>query len=204
MRFKSVVLPILVSSVLLISTGCSKAPDQEIGTAKAAIEAAKAVEADKYSADKFKAAEDALNAAIVEVEAQKSAFALSRNYDKAKTLLASVVSLAEGAKEGAAAEKEKVKAESETSVAAANALVAEVKGLLASAPKGKEGKEALEAISADIATIETSLSEASAAIGSGDFIGARDKAVAGTEKLESIKAELTAAIEKSKGKKGKK
>ncbi|MBL8027714.1 MAG: hypothetical protein JNL74_14930 [Fibrobacteres bacterium] len=204
MKFKSIVLSALMVTIAAFTTNCSKAPEQEISNAKAAIEAAKAVEADRYSADQFKAAEDSLNAAMVEIETQKSGFALGRSYDKAKTMLAAVVTMATSAKESAVAAKEQVKAECEAAVAAANTSVTETKDLLAQAPKGKEGKEALEAISADIATVEASLAEAATAISSGDYMGARDKAVAGTEKLTSIKAELTTAIEKSKGKKGKK
>ncbi len=204
MKIKTIASSLVVGSIVFLTANCSKAPEQEIDAAKAAVEAAKEVEADRYSIDQFNAAEESLNAALVEIETQKSKFAMSRNFDKAKEMLATATTAATTAKEAAAVEKEKVKAESEAALALANTKVFEAKTLIEKAPKGKEGKEALEAISADIASVEASLVEAKTAIENGDFMGARDKAVAGSEKLESIKTELTTAIEKSKGKKGKK
>ena len=81
-------------------------------------------------------------------------------------------------------------------------MVAEVKELLAAAPKGKEGKEALEAIQGDVVLVESFLAEVSTLINNGDYLTAVDKVKAAGEKAASLKVELEEAIaKKTKGRK---
>jgi hypothetical protein len=184
--------------------GCSKAPQQELNAAKAILDSAAVMEADKYMPADFSAAQDSLNAAMVEIEKQKSANLLARNYDRAKSLILSATTAARHAQIQAPEEKRKVKAAVDTLLTKANAMVGEANALLAKAPKGKEGKAALEAIGNDISTVKASLSDAQALSDKGDLVSARDKANAGISKLDSIKAELTMAIEKISSKSKKK
>jgi hypothetical protein len=177
--------------------GCSKVPEQELATAKAMLDSAKTVEADKYMSGDFSAAQDSLNVAITEIEKQKSANALSRNFDRAKSLLLSASAMATHAKALALEEKQKVKVIVDTLLAQANELAGETDKLLAQAPKGKEGKAALEAIGGEITTVKASIADAQTLSGQGDLITARDKANAGITKLNSIKEELNTAIQKA-------
>jgi hypothetical protein len=78
----------------------------------------------------------------------------------------------------------------------AQAAVEEVKKLFAKAPKGKEGKEALEQMQTELAGAETAIADAGNAMASGDFLGARDKVKAASEKVNSLKQELEDAISK--------
>jgi hypothetical protein len=174
--------------------GCAKVPQETVDAAKAALDAAKAAEADRYLADQFNAAQDSLNAAMAEIETQNSKFALTRNYDRAKALLESVISAANAAKDGVAAKKEEVKAEAQSLLTSAQAAVEEVKKLMAKAPRGKEGREVLEQMQAELSGVESSWAEANNALNSGDFLGARDKAKAAADKLASLKQELEDAI----------
>jgi hypothetical protein len=196
MRFKSFLPMLGITLVLAMMVGCAKAPQQEIDAANAALEAARTAEADRYLADQFNAAKDSLDAAMAEVEAQNSKFALTRNYDRALQLLQAAANAANGAKDAVATAKEQVHADAQDLMAQAQIAIGEAKALLVKAPKGKEGKEMLEQMQSELSAVETSLAEAQTELSSGNFISARDKAKAGLEKVNSIKDELSQAIGK--------
>jgi len=195
-RFYALMVSVVVAAVGF--TGCSKVPQAEIDAAKTAIEAAKKAEANLYSAEKFNQAENTLNTAVAEIEKQKSAFALTRNYDEALKQLQAATAGANEAAAAAAGEKEKVKAQVEAAQVEAQGALQQARDLLQKAPKGKEGKEALVAISNDLATVESALAETAASAGNGDYIGARDKLTASKEKIAAITEELNNAIAKVK------
>ncbi|MBW7848109.1 MAG: hypothetical protein H3C41_08525 [Bacteroidales bacterium] len=196
-NFVKTVFAFAIAGVLF--TSCAKAPEVEITNAKAAIEATKATEADRYVPAEFKALQDSLNVALLEVENQNAKFALFRSYKKAAATLNNVMTLSEQVKSNAATRKEEVKAEAQQSLAEVTTLVTEVKELLAKAPKGKEGREALEAIQGDVVLVESFLAEVSTLINNGDYLTANDKVKAAGEKANSLKAELEEAIAKKKG-----
>jgi hypothetical protein len=181
---------------LALMAGCAKVPQEVLDSAKAAVEAARTEGADRYLPELFNAAQDSLNAAMAEVEAQNSKFALTRNYDRATALLNAALTAANSAKDGVAAKKEEVKAEADALMTSAQAAVEEVKKLFARAPRGKEGKEVLEQMQSELAGAETAIAEAGNALASGDFLGARDKVKAASEKVNSLKQELEDAISK--------
>lgn len=203
MSVKSLGSLVVVSLVSMLVIGCAKAPDQELGVAKATLDSARVAEADKYVAADYTAASDSINAAIVEIEKQKTGSFATRNYDKAKALLASATAAAQRARSQAQAAKQKAQAEADTSLFNEKAAIAEARGLLAKAPKGKEGKTVLEAIGNEISAVETSMTEAEKVRSDGNFAEALDKSKAGIAKLDGIKAELTAATEKVSGRKAK-
>jgi len=196
-NFVKTVFAFAIAGVLF--TSCAKAPEVEITNAKAAIEATKATEADRYVPAEFKALQDSLNVALLEVENQNAKFALFRSYKKAAATLNNVMTLSEQVKSNAATRKEEVKAEAQQSLAEVTTLVTEVKELLAKAPKGKEGREALEAIQGDVVLVESFLAKVSTLINNGDYLTANDKVKAAGEKANSLKAELEEAIAKKKG-----
>lgn len=183
-------------AMVVMFSSCAKLPEAEIANAKAAVEATKATEADRYVPAEYRALQDSLNVAMTEIETQNSKFALLRSYKKANVMLSNVVTLSNTVKENAAVRKEEVKNQAQQSLAEATTLVAEVKELITKAPKGKEGKEALEAIQNDLALVEASLAEVSTLINNGDYLTAVDKVKAAGEKAASLKAELEEAIAK--------
>lgn len=194
------VLAIAILAIVLVA-GCAKAPQAEVDAAKAALASAKAVEADRYVADIYKAAQDSLNTATAEIKTQNSKFALTRNYKKASALLASATKLAGEAQAQTAARKEEVKAEAATLLNDAKAALVDAKKLVRKAPRGKEGRAALEAIQGELKMIEASLDEVPGVIEKGDFKTAHDKAKAALDKTKSIIDELKQAIAKKAGKK---
>jgi hypothetical protein len=189
-------LGVAVAAVMF--TSCAKAPEVEMNNAKAAVEAVKAIEAERYVPAEFSALKDSLNAAILEVENQNAKFALFRSYKKATATLANVMTMSEQVKANTETRKEEVKAEAQQALAEVTTLVNEVKELITKAPKGKEGKEALEAIQGDVVLVESSLAEVSTLINNGDFLTALDKVKAAGEKANGLKTELEAAIAKTK------
>ena len=72
-----------LSALVLVATlvtSCAKPPQVELDSAKASLEAAKLVEANRYLADEFNALQDSLNAASVAIETEKSKSFISRSY----------------------------------------------------------------------------------------------------------------------------
>jgi hypothetical protein len=192
---------VALAGMALLFTSCAKLPEMEMTNAKAAVEAAKAAEADRYVPAEYRAVQDSLNTAMTEVENQKSKFVLFRSYKKVTVKLNNVITLANTVKANAGIRKEEVKNEAQQTLAAATTLVTEVKDLILKAPKGKEGKEALEAINSDLALVEASLAEVSTLINNGDYLTALDKVKAANDKAASLKAELEEAIAKKSMKK---
>lgn len=193
---------VALSAILMVVlvSGCAKAPQQELDAAKAALEAARQAEANVYLADEFKAAQDSLNAALTEIETQNSKFALTRNYNKAKNLLAAATNIASDLASRVEAKKEEVKAQAEQLMTDLQTGLADAKALLKKAPRGKEGKVVLDAIQSEINAVETSMADATNLLNNGNFMAAKDKLTAALQKINQIKDELNQAIAKKKGK----
>jgi uncharacterized protein YpuA (DUF1002 family) len=191
-----------IGLVLLLSliSGCAKAPQQTVDAANAAMEAAKKAEADVYLPDQFKAAQDSLNAAMAEIEAQNSKFALTRNYGKATKLLEAATNAFNLAASEVEAKKEQVRTESQQLFTDLQNDLKQAKDLLKKAPKGKEGREVLDAIQGELTTVENSLVEITDLMNKGEYMSAKDKLDAGLQKVNSIKDELNNAIAKKMGK----
>lgn len=190
-----------LSALVLVATlvtSCAKPPQAELDSAKASLEAAKLVEANRYLADEFNALQDSLNAASVAIETEKSKSFISRSYGTITEKLVKITADADVLKSKVEERKAQVRSEVQETLVALSALIAENKVLLAKAPKGKEGKAALEAIQTDITVIEASVNEVNTLISNGDYLTAQDKVNASKAKAESIKAELEAAIAKVK------
>ena len=198
---KKGLLKLVAFSVLVVTlASCAKAPQAEIDAANVAIEAAKTAGADRYVPESFNAAAEALKTAVTAVEEQNAKFALFRNYDAAKTTLASVSTLATKAVDETTAKKAALKAEVTQAVTDLTALIVANKELLAKAPKGKEGKAALEAIGQEIAVVETVNTEVTAGVANNeDILTLSGKIKPAVEKAKAINTELTDVIAKVKG-----
>ncbi|HNS73894.1 MAG TPA: DUF4398 domain-containing protein [bacterium] len=199
MKAKALVTVLVVVFAMAMMLGCAKVPQADLDAAKAALDAAKAAEVDRYLPELFNAVKDSLNSATAEIEKQNSKFALFRSYKKVKELLAKVTADANDAVAQVAVKKEEVKTEVEGLMAQVAPAVENVKGLMKKAPRGKEGRAALEAINSELAAVEASVAEANTAMTNGDFLTARDKVQANLQKLAGLAEELQAAIDKKLG-----
>jgi hypothetical protein len=194
-------LKLVAFSFLVVTlASCAKPPVAEIEAAKASIESAKTAGADRYVPESFNAASEALKSAEAAVAEQDSKFALFRNYDAAKTTLASVSTLSTKAVDETTAKKAALKAEVTQAVTDLTTLITDNKALLAKAPKGKEGKAALEAIGQEIAVVETVNTEVTAGLANNeDILTLSEKIKPAVEKAKAINTELTDVIAKVKG-----
>ncbi len=200
MKKSFLTLLVVVGAVMMLTTSCAKLPQEELDAANASVEAAKAVEAQRYLPADFNALQDSLNKAMTMIETQKSKFSMMRSYKDAKALLVTVTTMAATLKDDAIVKKEEVKIEVQNALVETNNLVAEVKLLIAKAPRGKEGKAALEAIQTDLAGVEATLAEVATLIDNSDYMTAQEKVTAAKAKLESLKLELNEAIAKTRRK----
>lgn len=197
MQYPRIIGIVSILFVLAFLAGCAKAPQQDIDTTKAALEAAKSAEAERYVSDQYIAAKDSLDTALAEVERQNAKFAWFRKYKDAQSMLQTATSKANATKDAAVAEKEKVRKEAEDTLLQAQTAVASGRDLLTRAPKGKGERAAVEQIKADLDAVEASFAEISTAITQGELISARDRARVSLERANSLNAELTTAIEKT-------
>lgn len=188
--------------VMFILVGCAKQPTEDINAAQKAVEDAKAAGSAKYMPEETKKVDDNLAAALNEIKAQDSKFALSRNYDKAKQMLAQAKADAEKVKTDVPSKKEEAKKNALAGQEAARASVKEAKALLAKAPMGKGARADIEALKGDIKGLEDSVPELQQLIEKEDYVAAIDKAKAIKEKADGVSNQIKEAMQKVKGKKG--
>jgi hypothetical protein len=188
--------------VMFILAGCAKQPTEDINAAQKAVEDSKAAGSAKYAPEDTKRVDDSLTAALNEIKAQDSKFALTRNYDKAKQMLAQAKADAEKLKTDIASKKEEAKKNALAGQEAAKASIKEAKALLAKAPMGKGARADIEALKGDIKGLEDSVPELQQLIDKEDYVVATDKAKAIKEKADGVSNQIKEAMQKVKGKKG--
>lgn len=188
---------VLLLSLALAATlsACGKQPTAEIDGARAAIDAAVADGAEKFTADDLKAVNDQMAAAMEEIKTQDGK--MFKNYGKAKEALVKVKADAEALKAKIVTVKEEQKNAAATALQEATAAVAEAKAMLATAPVGKGSLADIEMMKADVAGLETALTEVQPLIDSEDFAAASEKATAVKTKALSVSEEIKVAQEKA-------
>ncbi len=189
----------LVLGFTILLAGCASAPTQEINASKAAIAAIQTDDVRTYAPESLKAAEDELNKALADVQAQDNKFGLSRDYKQASTMLKSAQDLAEKAKNDAQVAKAKAKSDAETTIAALPQTIEEAKKALAKAPRGKDTKADLEAMQNDLKLAEEALGEANTAMAQSKYSDALAKAESAKSKATGIIDQVAKAQEKAKG-----
>jgi hypothetical protein len=187
---------IAIVGLALVFAGCQKYPQAEVDGANAAVEAAKAVQANLYVPEEFNALQDSLTTVLGAVEKEKSK--LFSNYKDEVAKLTATTEMAKTVAANATAKKEQLKQETAAALAEIATLMEQNKEMLAKAPKGKEGKAALEAIAADLTSIETGVGEVNNKLASDDIINAANQAKALKEKAAGINTELTEVMAKTK------
>jgi hypothetical protein len=192
-----ILLSLFAVIMVAFMSSCNKPPQVEIDAATLALSEAKAAGADLYLPDQYNAVQDSMNVAMQVIEAKKSKW-FARYGESVKQLEAIKVKSGE-VKANTEVRKNEIKMEVENTLTEVTALLTEDKDLLAKAPRGKEGKEVLDAITSELSVLETTVTEVSGLLASGDLLAAQSKVNAAKEKASSIKAELEEAIAKKKG-----
>jgi hypothetical protein len=197
-RTGSLLAMALVATTLFV-TACAKAPAEEVTSAQSALEQARAAEAEKYAMDSYGAARDSLAAAEAEIQAQNSKFALFRNYDRAKALVASAQTAAAKAQQDAVVNKEAARKAADEALAMATAAVDSANTVLMSAPVGKDNRADIEMMKADLTGAQSSLEDVRTAIAQEDYLGARQTAETINSKAMQIISEVEMARMKVRG-----
>jgi len=181
-----------------LSAACGSAPTAEITTAKTAIASIETGEVRNYAPESLKAAEEELNKALGELQAQEAKFVMSRDYTRALRLLKSAKSLADKAKADAETGKTKSRSDAEATLAALPQLIQDARQALAKAPKGKDTKADLEAMQADLKLAEEALTEAGTAMSQGKYAEVLSKANSAKTKAAAVVEQINKAQAKVK------
>lgn len=199
---KKLLIVIAACGALLILAGCAQRPEAEVTAATQAIASARDSGAAEYAPQALAAAEEANTRLQAELQAQDGKFFLTRSYGNAKTMTEEVKAASQRAADEAVANKQKAREEATALIAEARTLIDEVRVLLANAPKGKGTEVDMAAYEGDILGLETSLTNADAALTEGRYLEAK----AGAEALKlgatGIKDQLNQAIQMSGQRRG--
>ena len=183
-------------AMVAILASCGKKPQVEIDATNAAIEAAKAAEANVYLPDEFAAVQDSMNAIMADIEGQEGK--LFKKFGDAKEKLASASALANELASKVAAKKEEVKAEAETLLNDIKTVLAENSKLVPKLPRGKEGAAVIEQIKADLSNVDAAVAEAQTAYDNGAFMDALNKIKAAKAKADGLNEEIKEALTKAR------
>jgi hypothetical protein len=188
----------LAAVVMVLVVGCAKPPQEEISATQAEMDKARQAQAETWAANELRAADEAMNAAQTEINAQNEKWI--KNYDKAKELLGKAREDAAKAAEAAVANKEQAKKDAEATLAAADTAVQTAEAALKVAPMTKDSKADLELFKNDLATLRSTLDAAKASFGSEDYKKALESATSVKDQATSIATQLEEAKAKRAGK----
>jgi len=183
-------------AMVVVLVSCGKVPQAQIDATNAAIEAAKAAEANVYLPAEFAAVQDSMNAVLADIELQKGK--LFKKFGTAKTKLDEVLALANQAAAGVAAKKEEVKKEAGALLNDIKAVIEQNTKLIPKLPRGKEGAAVIAQINADLDNVKSAVTEAQGAFDKGAFMDALNKIKAAKAKADGLNAEIKEALTKAR------
>lgn len=183
-------------SLVLLMASCQKYPQAEVDKTIAMVDSAKIVKADLYVPEQFGALQDSFNVAIADIELANSKTFKSFKSEVVKLNEVSV--LAEQVIKNTANRIEEIKTTVSIGLISLKESNDANKVLLRLAPKGKDGKAALDAIDFQIHETDVCINTIQSHLDSGNYLEAEKCYKEEVVKVDSIKTELTAAIEKVK------
>ncbi len=201
---------VLMASIVVVSlvtASCAKPPQNELDSARAAIETAREMGAAEYAPADLRAATDALAEAEAEVNAQNGKLAPFRNYNRAKELAEGARQAAEQAQTNVETGKARIRSEAEAALGAAHETIGRGRAMIAG-PEGaalrraKETREVIDQISADLDAAEASLTPVGDALEEGRYTEALSLARHGNQEAMRLVAEVEMAIEKRRAIRG--
>ena len=194
---KRFTVPTLAAVVMILAVGCAKPPQEDISAAQAEMDKARQAQAETWAANEYRGANEAMNAAQAEINAQNEKW--FKNYDKAKELLATAKADAAKASEAAVANKAQAKSDAEAAMTAADTAISTAEAALKVAPVTKDSKADLELFKNDLATLRSTLDAAKASFASEDYKKALESANSVKDQATSIATQLEAAKAKRAG-----
>jgi hypothetical protein len=175
-------LPAWLLATLLVVPACAEPPNKEINQAQGALDAARAVGADQYAADEYKAAAAALNAANDAVTQRDYRLALSNALDSRER--------AQNAAREAAETRARLRGEVERSMAEVAALLAQANGRVAAAAKLKVPRRALREAQQLLAGVNDDVQKAGAAMQAENYAAAQPALIGIKERIAKVIALL--------------
>ncbi|RPJ46344.1 MAG: DUF4398 domain-containing protein [Candidatus Latescibacterota bacterium] len=196
--WKPLLLMVALIALGLVFGGCAKRPELEITTARTAVTEANTPDAQTYAPDALRRVREAEQALDRELAVQDKKFVLFRKYEEAKRLAAEVQTKGNEAKSEAAAKKAEAMAEATRLIQEAKALLLEVQGMMEKAPRGKGTALDLQVLKEDLASVESTLGEADMSFSAEKYLDAQKQAKLAMNTANSVKTELTAAMDAKK------
>jgi hypothetical protein len=185
---------------MVVTAGCAKPPQQELGATEAALAQAEELEAATYAETELTAAREALAAARAEIDTQNAKFALFRSYKKGGELLTEAQTKAVAAKDAAVEGKEAARVAAQEALTTAETSVGDVRTLLeelaACKRRPKDLAADLEALRGVVDGLATAMAEATAAMDREDLL----TATSGAEAVDSRAMEVANDIRAAKTK----
>ena len=179
----------IVAAVLV--TACGDPPNKEMDQAQGAIDAARAVGADRYATTEYTAATDALKRAQDAVAQRDYRQALNEALDSREH--------AQNAAREAADARAQLRGEVERDMAQIAALIAEANTRLAAATRSRTPRRVLDGPRTDLAAVDQSVQKAGAAMRADDYLAARTALQGVKERIElALKALETPAVQSSR------
>ncbi len=180
-RFRWYVLfgPALLAIVSLVA--CGEPPDKEMHQAQGAIDAARAVGAETYAPDEFKAAVDALTRAQDAVAQRDYRLALNNALDSRER--------AQNAAKMAAEQRAAARSAAERLLADVTSAIAVSAARLHAAEAARAPKAATDPLKEGLASARQATEDAGKALASQDYLGAKAR-------LEGIVASLSAQLQR--------
>jgi len=175
----------------VVVTACGDPPNKEMDQAQGAIDAARAVGADRYATAEFTAATDSLKRAQDAVSQRDYRQALNEALDSREH--------AQNAAREAADTRAQLRGEVERDMAQIASLIAEANTRLAAATRSRTPRRVLDGPRSDLAAVDESVQKAGAAMRADDYLAARTALQGVKEKIEqAMKALGTPAVQSSR------
>ena len=171
---------------LVVSSACGTPPHKEMDQAQGAIDAARAVGADRYAPEEYAAATGSLKLANDAVAQRDYRLALNHALESRER--------AQNAARAAADARARIRGEVERSMAEVAALLAQAKTLLSAAEKSRVPRPVLTDARSTLAEVDLSVQKAGTAINADDYMAAQPAMSGVKERIEGVVATLDAAI----------
>ena len=179
----------IVAAVLV--TACGDPPNKEMDQAQGAIDAARAVGADRYASTEYTAATDALKRAQDAVAQRDYRQALNEALDSREH--------AQNSAREAADARAQLRGEVERDMAQIAALIAEANTRLAAATRSRTPRRVLDGPRTDLAAVDQSVQKAGAAMRADDYLSARSALQGVKERIEqALRALGTPTVQSSR------
>jgi hypothetical protein len=172
----------LLAALLVALSACAEPPNKEINQAQGALDAARAVGADRYAPDEYRAATAALKAANDAVAQGDYRLALNNALDSRER--------AQNAAREAAETRARVRGEVERSMAEVAAMLAQANGRVAVAGKTRVPRRTLREAQQLLARVNDDVQKAGAALKAEDYAGAQPALSGIKERIAKVIAML--------------